>query len=117
NMHKSLLVLLSVCFANIALAQNQYYVWVQNNDNSKHTVLAVPPGYRFCYCISKTQTAEIDGTIGGDVKLFSTSDCTGNYSNGSGKVTKNAQWVNSISFGKSGIASTWDGGTSCNQYA
>ncbi|KAG0025747.1 hypothetical protein BGZ82_009851 [Podila clonocystis] len=38
------------------------------------------------------------------VKLFASSDCMGNYEAGT-KETYNAQWVNSISFGKSGIAS------------
>ncbi|KAG0009308.1 hypothetical protein BGZ82_004104, partial [Podila clonocystis] len=68
--------------------------------------LIVPPGERICFCLSKTQTAIINGQLGGDVKLFSTSDCTGNYANG-GKITNNAQWVNSVSFGKSGISSSW----------
>lgn len=73
----------------------------------------VPFGSRYCYCLSKTQTSFIDGTKGGDVKLFSKSDCTGNYVDGSGTITYNAQWINSISFGESGIPSTWGGGTFC----
>ncbi|KAF9924374.1 hypothetical protein FBU30_005644 [Linnemannia zychae] len=116
-MHKIILFLVTLCFANFVLAGDNYWVWIENNDGSKHRALATPPGYRFCYCLSKTQTNLIDGTIGGDVKLFSTSDCTGNYSNGSGKKTYNSQWVNSVSFGVSNRASEWGAGTSCNQYA
>ncbi|KAF9912379.1 hypothetical protein EC991_011071 [Linnemannia zychae] len=41
---------------------------------------------------------------GSDVKLFSTTDCTGNYATVKDDVY-NAQWVNSISYGKSGIPS------------
>ncbi|KAG0012819.1 hypothetical protein BGZ81_001358, partial [Podila clonocystis] len=71
---------------------------------------------RVCYRLSQTLTPTINGDIAGDVKLFSTSDCTGNYANGSGKTTNNAQWVNSVSFGKSGIPSNWSGGKSSKRY-
>ncbi|KAG0090810.1 hypothetical protein BGZ93_010601 [Podila epicladia] len=115
-MHKSLLVLSALVFAQLTLAQNNWYVTIKNNDGSKFRHLAAARNYRFCYCLSKTQTATIDGTIGGNVKLFSKSDCTGSFSDGSGKVTKNAQWVNSVSFGVSGMESEYGGGDQCNQY-
>ncbi|KAF9303799.1 hypothetical protein BGZ74_002991 [Mortierella antarctica] len=115
-MHKSLLILSALVLAQLALAQNNWYVTVKNNDGSKVRHLAAARGYRFCYCLSQTQTSTIDGTIGGNVKLFSRSDCTGNYADGSGKVTKNAQWVNSVSFGVSGMESEYGGGDQCDQY-
>ncbi|KAG0224883.1 hypothetical protein BGW42_004813 [Actinomortierella wolfii] len=113
-MQSSFLLLTALCFASVVLAETR--VWIENNTGSKHMSLAVPAGERFCYCISKTQTALIDGRGGNNVKLFSRSDCTGNYSNGSGKVTKNAQWVNSISFGVPNKPSIWGAGTQCNWY-
>ncbi|KAG0217303.1 hypothetical protein BGX33_010949 [Mortierella sp. NVP41] len=62
--------------------------------------------HRACYCLKNTQTAKIYNRDGGDVKLFSTTDCTGNFSKLSeGKTQSNAQWVNSMSFGASGIPS------------
>ncbi|KAG0227470.1 hypothetical protein BGW41_003795 [Actinomortierella wolfii] len=115
-MHKSLLILVALCFAQLAFAQNNWYVTIKNNNGSKTRHLAAPRDWRFCYCLSKTQTATIDGRYGGDVKLFSKSDCTGNYANGSGKVTKNAQWVNSVSFGVSNKPSEFGGGEQCSQY-
>ncbi|KAF9281309.1 hypothetical protein BGZ74_002414, partial [Mortierella antarctica] len=60
-----------------------------------------------------TQTAMIDATFGGNVKLFSASDCTGNRADGSGKVTYNAQWFNSVSIGVSNKPSNWNGGKTC----
>ncbi|KAF9084349.1 hypothetical protein BGX27_003829 [Mortierella sp. AM989] len=116
-MHKSLLILSALCFAQLTLAQNNWYVTIKNNDNSKVRHLAAPRGYRFCYCLSKTQTATIDGRYGGNVKLFSKSDCTGNFVDGSNKITKNAQWINSVSFGVSGMESEFGGGEQCNQYS
>ncbi|KAF9921002.1 hypothetical protein FBU30_009024 [Linnemannia zychae] len=106
-MHKLTLLLSTLCTAQIALAQS-HSIHLYNNDNSKDISLKLTD-QRICYCISQTQTARIDGTNGGDVKLFSSSDCTGSYTGGSGKVTTGAQWVNSVSFGKSGIPSVGPG--------
>ncbi|KAF9160540.1 hypothetical protein DFQ26_005413 [Actinomortierella ambigua] len=116
-MNKSLLALFALCLAQLVFAQNNWYVTIRNNDNSKYRHLAAPRGYRFCYCLSKTQTATIDGRIGGNVKLFSRSDCKGSFSDGSDKITNNAQWVNSVSFGVANMDSEFGGGDQCNQYA
>ncbi|KAG0032360.1 hypothetical protein BGZ81_011049 [Podila clonocystis] len=115
-MYKFILLWTALCLAQVALASPDYYIKIFNNDDSKSKLLEVMNGSRLCYCISQTQTARIDGRFaGGDVKLFSTSDCTGNWANGSGKITNNAQWVNSVSFGKSGISSSW-GDRRCKWY-
>ncbi|KAF9934522.1 hypothetical protein FBU30_001663 [Linnemannia zychae] len=99
-----ILLLLSTLIA-VQAANVETYIYLKNNDGSRETYFNTPGGARYCYCISQTQTAQINGIEGGDVKLFSTSDCTGNYANGSGKITYNAQWINSVSFGVSGIPS------------
>lgn len=113
-MLKSVVLLAALCYAQVTLAV--YQIWIENNDNSKHRYLSVPEGSRWCYCLSKTQTAIIDDNGGGTVKLFSTSDCTGNFALGTKKTTYNSQWVNSVSFGEDGIPSTWGGGKSCSLY-
>ncbi|KAF9934525.1 hypothetical protein FBU30_001666 [Linnemannia zychae] len=114
-MHKSLLLFSALAFAEAAFAA--FAVTVYNNDGSYGAILDAQDGQRICYCVSATQTAKIIGTSGGDVKLFSKSDCSGNYANGSGITTYNAQWVNSISVGESGIPSTWGiHGQRCNWY-
>ncbi|KAG0054092.1 hypothetical protein BGZ83_011976 [Gryganskiella cystojenkinii] len=110
-MHKSLVILATLAASAFA-APNAL---ISNNDGSLYRFLDVPDGQRYCFCLKQTQTARIDGTYGGDVKLFSSSDCTGNYANGQ-TITNNAQWVNSISLGASGISSTWGAGTSCSWY-
>lgn len=110
-MHKSLALLATLAAGALAAP----FVMIVNNDGSKWKFLDVPDGKRYCFCLKDTQTARIRGENGGDVKLFSTSDCTGNYANGN-KVTDNAQWVNSVSLGASGISSTWGAGRSCKWY-
>ncbi|KAF9105259.1 hypothetical protein BGX27_009709 [Mortierella sp. AM989] len=103
-MHKTIVLLLALC-ATGALAQGQYHVDVTNSASRTITFYEYA-GYRACYCLKNTQTAKIYNRDGGDVKLFSTNDCTGSYSNlGTGKTQSNAEWVNSMSLGKSGIPS------------
>ena len=111
-MHKSLVLL--ALFATGALAQGQYHVDV--TDSAGRTITFYEySGYRACYCLRNTQTYKIYNRDGGDVKLFSTSDCTGSYSQlAQGKTQTNAQWVYSMSLGKSGIASRDP--TSCPNY-
>ncbi|KAG0029480.1 hypothetical protein BGZ82_007943 [Podila clonocystis] len=115
-MYKFILLCAALCLTQVAIASPDYYLKIFNNDGSKSKQLDVINGYRLCFCISQTQTARIDGRFSGaDVKLFSTNDCTGNWANGSGKITSNAQWVNSVSFGNSGISSGW-GDRRCKWY-
>ncbi|KAF9189310.1 hypothetical protein BGZ51_009704 [Haplosporangium sp. Z 767] len=98
----STLILLSALCVQIAFAGIGHTIELTNN-SGKETAIGVPSTERWCYCLKNTQTATIKGINGGDIKLFSKSDCTGNYSTlkGMGKIS-NAQWVNSISFGVSG---------------
>ncbi|KAK3804848.1 MAG: hypothetical protein J3Q66DRAFT_361649, partial [Benniella sp.] len=101
-MHKVLL-LLSLCTSAVFAAT--YQVRVYNNDRSKSFTFKAYNS-RGCFCIKNTQTGFIRGIDGGDIKLFSTTDCTGNYSTlGSNSERSNAQWVNSFSFGQSGVPS------------
>ncbi|KAF9896597.1 hypothetical protein BX616_007141 [Lobosporangium transversale] len=111
-MHKSLL-LLALCAAG-ALAQGDYHVDITNSAGWTRTFYEYS-GYRACYCLINTQTAKIYNRDVGDVKLFSSTDCTGSYTPlAKGKTQYNAQWVDSMSFGKSGIPSRDP--TSCPNY-
>lgn len=97
-----MLILVSALFAQIALADYTVElknnagkaVWIHSNDNQ-----------RTCYCLKNTQTASIRDINGGSIRVFSKSDCTGNYGTLKNGIVNNAQWVNSISFGKAGIPS------------
>ena len=105
-MHKAIIVLLALAFySGVALAVTNH-VYIYNNNKSKSQVFGAIDT-RFCACVKNTQTGFIKGVNGGDIKLFSSNDCTGNFqtleSNGE---AKNAQWVNSFSYGKSGIPSS-----------
>ncbi|KAF9178346.1 hypothetical protein BGZ51_004753 [Haplosporangium sp. Z 767] len=100
-MHK-LLLLLGLCTIG-AFAQT----WSFSCTNNRGTTVNNPViGKRVCICLKTSQTAKLKNTNGGDMKLFSTTDCTGNYVQlAKGKTQNNAQWVNSASVGQSGIPS------------
>ena len=96
------ITLLSALCIQVVFAGIGHTVELTNNSGRK-TALGVPSTERWCFCLSNTQTASIQGINGGTIKLFSGSDCTGNFATlGSNKKASNAQWVNSISFGVSG---------------
>ncbi|KAI8073854.1 hypothetical protein BC940DRAFT_363812 [Gongronella butleri] len=58
---------------------------------------------RLCVCVKGTRTYSIRNNDSGNVKIFSTTDCTGNYGTiAEGSEVINAQWVNSVSYGASG---------------
>ncbi|KAF9923952.1 hypothetical protein FBU30_006001, partial [Linnemannia zychae] len=101
-MHKLTLLLSVLCVAKFAAADYGIGIW--DNAGGWSTLWA-PDGARYCYCLTKTQTARLYAKGEYNVKLFSTSNCSGNYADGSNKITENAQWVNSISFGAAGIPS------------
>ena len=85
-------------------------------DATNSVPVGLDNGFRQCLCISNTDTTYIEGVNGGLIRLFSSSDCTGNYETlGSNSEITNAQWVNSISYGASGIASLPPQG-SCKWY-
>ncbi|KAF9542723.1 hypothetical protein EC957_001704 [Mortierella hygrophila] len=99
-MHKSLALL--ALLAASALAIGDYHMDVINSANKKIRFYDYK-GHRTCLCIKNIQSAKIRNVDVGDAKLFSTTDCTGNYSKlGKGNTQSNAQWVNSFSFGDSG---------------
>ncbi|KAF9966947.1 hypothetical protein BGZ70_000636, partial [Mortierella alpina] len=97
------ILLLTTLFTSAALATDYYYVAIFNNAG-KSEELHVPRTKRYCVCLRNTQTARINNFSGSDVKLFSSSDCTGNYATVA-KNAYNAQWVNSMSYGRSGVPS------------
>ncbi|KAG0046280.1 hypothetical protein BGZ83_008538 [Gryganskiella cystojenkinii] len=116
-MHKSILALLSsAVLASVSYAAATYTILVQNNGLVKGQYLfEYGVNTRICWCLKNTQTAAITGINGGNIKVFSTSDCTGNFATISPNgVLNNAQWVNSVSFGASGVSST--GPDSCPNY-
>ncbi|KAG0309747.1 hypothetical protein BGZ97_012984 [Linnemannia gamsii] len=100
------LALLALC-ATVAVANPIVLVKADLINNSGKTYqLQVDTDNRSCICLKNTQTAKILNRDAADMKLFSTSDCTGNFSQlGKGKTQINAQWVNSVSMGKSGVPS------------
>ncbi|KAF9178345.1 hypothetical protein BGZ50_007813 [Haplosporangium sp. Z 11] len=102
-MHKSLVLM--ALLATSALAQGNYHMDIYNNQDKRQRFYDYK-GHRSCFCLKNTQTAKIKNVDVGDAKLFSTTDCTGNFVKlGKGNTQLNAQWVNSFSFGDSGIPS------------
>ncbi|KAG0045720.1 hypothetical protein BGZ83_009031 [Gryganskiella cystojenkinii] len=102
-------------FACASVAFADYGVKISNNSGAKSLKFTTPNNIRPCICLASTQTATIQGVNGGDIKVFQKADCTGNYQiiSPNGNI-KNAQWVNSISFGPSG--SSRDPGTCPDWY-
>ncbi|KAK3830132.1 MAG: hypothetical protein JOS17DRAFT_197830 [Linnemannia elongata] len=95
------LFLLTAFLTSSAFAN--YYVAIWNNA-LKNTELMVTRDRRRCVCLKNTQTYRIMNFSQSDVKLFRSTDCTGNYDTVEGDIY-DAQWVNSMSWGKSGIPS------------
>jgi hypothetical protein len=116
-MHKALVFLIAFALqSGVALAD--YQVNIYNNNESKSNMFPLWEGtpVRWCVCVRNTQTGFIEGVNGGLIKLFSSSDCTGNYDTiGSNEKVGNANWVNSFSFGRSGISSNNPNGV-CPNY-
>ncbi|KAF9935476.1 hypothetical protein BGZ75_010230 [Mortierella antarctica] len=106
------ILLLTTLFTSAALATDYYYVAIFNNAG-KSEELQVPRTKRYCVCLRNTQTARIKNFSGSDVKIFSSSDCTGKYSQVADNAY-NAQWANSMSYGRSGISS--QGPDGCPNY-
>ncbi|KAG0294843.1 hypothetical protein BGZ97_004961 [Linnemannia gamsii] len=112
-MYKSLLLLLGLGSSAFAARS----VIVRSNDGNQHFQFWLNDVDRYCYCVRDTQTGSIEGVNGGVIRLFSSSDCTGNYQTiGSDERIYNTQWVNSFSYGAGGIASGGPG-PRCNWYA
>ncbi|KAG0037174.1 hypothetical protein BGZ82_003019 [Podila clonocystis] len=112
-MHKSILLLLALSSSVLAYK----CVVIKNNTGSQSSRLCVHDEDRQCFCVKNVQTGTIKGDNGGDIKLFSSTDCTGSYKAlGTNSLASNAQWVNSVSVGASG-KSSWYDGTCPNWYA
>ncbi|KAG0046622.1 hypothetical protein BGZ83_008229 [Gryganskiella cystojenkinii] len=109
---KSLAALFVVCSTVVLGVQSSNAIVHLFNNAGKEFSLYFDSSQRWCECLSNTQTARIQGENGGVIKLFSSTDCTGNYDTlGSNSEVGNAQWVNSISFGNGAIKSTqWPNG-------
>ncbi|KAI9307063.1 hypothetical protein BJ944DRAFT_238194 [Cunninghamella echinulata] len=60
---------------------------------------------RYCVCVKNVNTYQIYSGVSGVTRLFSSTDCTGNYQTINGNI-KNGEWVNSISFGPLGVSNT-----------
>ncbi|KAF9895733.1 hypothetical protein BX616_008943 [Lobosporangium transversale] len=111
-MYKSLVLLLAVC-SNVVLGY--HYVTIENNAAKYYSTAALQDLERKCICVKNTQTAAIRGVNGGTIRLFKSNDCTGTYQTlGSNSYLKNTYWVNSYSFGASGMASSGPNG--CPNY-
>ncbi|KAF9086431.1 hypothetical protein BGX29_008518 [Mortierella sp. GBA35] len=105
-MQKTLFLLLAL--SSSALAYK--CAIIKNNSGSKDFRFCVNDADRQCFCVKNTQTGSIKGDNGDDIKLFSSTDCTGNFQKlGPNSLASNAQWVNSFSIGASGIPSYADG--------
>ncbi|KAG0044981.1 hypothetical protein F5H01DRAFT_332136 [Linnemannia elongata] len=104
------LFLLTAFFTSSAFAN--YYVAIWNNAR-KSTELWVTRDKRECVCLKNTQTYRIMNFSQSDVKIFRSTDCTGSYDVVTTDVY-DAQWVNSMSYGRSGIRS--EGPDSCPNY-
>ncbi|KAG0031334.1 hypothetical protein BGZ82_007037 [Podila clonocystis] len=104
-MFKSLVLLATI--AIVVFADNLHRVELHHNTvASKKVSMYTSLGTRTCFCTKNVQTGWIKGNNGGNIRLFSSTDCTGNYATlGSNSRVNNAQWVNSVSWGKSGIPS------------
>ncbi|KAG0234615.1 hypothetical protein BGW42_006366 [Actinomortierella wolfii] len=104
KMHRSIVLLLALV-ATVALAVD--YDWIFSITNNKKKVTKVPViGRRLCICLKNSQTAKITNIDAGVMKLFSTTDCTGNFAVlKKGSTRSNAQWVMSASVGVDGIPS------------
>ncbi|CAO3566510.1 unnamed protein product [Mortierella alpina] len=113
-MFKSAILLSALC-AQVAFAL--YVVEIKNTSGSQAFTFKANDNYRYCICVRNTQTGSIEGKNGGNIKIFSSSDCTGSFQtvDPSQKVT-NTQWVNSFSYGEPDISSAGPGGHCPNYY-
>ncbi|KAG0221689.1 hypothetical protein BGW42_007356, partial [Actinomortierella wolfii] len=107
-MRQNVVILLLLALISTAFAYK--CAIISNNDGKKSEKLCVHDADRQCFCVANVQTYKIKGVNGGDIKLFWSRDCTGNFKKlDSNSETVKAHWVNSISLGKSGIPSYYDG--------
>ncbi|KAF9974631.1 hypothetical protein BGZ73_001894 [Actinomortierella ambigua] len=107
-MYKQISFLVLLALSSTAFAVK--CVQVTNNSGKLTEKLCVVDQDRQCFCLKNTQTNIIKGINGGDIKLFWSSNCKGDYNIlGSNSQISGAQWVNSVSLGASGKPSYYDG--------
>jgi len=111
-MQKVFAVLFTVCSTLVLGVQSRSTLIHIFNNAGKGTWIGAEHDARWCECLSNTQTAKIRAENAGVVRLFSSTDCPGKFQTlGSDDTIENAQWVNSVSWGKGGIPSQqWDNG-------
>ncbi|ORX52829.1 hypothetical protein DM01DRAFT_1408152 [Hesseltinella vesiculosa] len=86
------------------------YQFTVTNQAGKSVQLYNNCNARLCACLANTQSHTICGNNGGTIKVFSTSDCSGNFATvASNGCINNAEWVNSISTGPATGSSTMCG--------
>ncbi|KAF8952609.1 hypothetical protein BGZ52_005065, partial [Haplosporangium bisporale] len=111
------LVMLSALYAG-ALAGSPYFVDIKKNAGTEDFRFNIVYEIRDCICLNNTQAGSITGVNGGLIKLFSSSDCSGKYKTlGSNSQASNAHWVNSFSFGASGVPTSGPDDYCPNWYA
>ncbi|KAI9307060.1 hypothetical protein BJ944DRAFT_247688 [Cunninghamella echinulata] len=94
--------LLLLVLSLIAYAQACYYEFNYRTKSGQMHYIANYSCKRVCHCLKNVNTHKVyPGTSAGVFKLFSTTDCTGNYQTMT-KMVDNAEWVKSVSFGPSG---------------
>ncbi|KAF9090360.1 hypothetical protein BGX27_002284, partial [Mortierella sp. AM989] len=92
-MVKATVLMLTFC-VSVAFAGPFFHrVNIQNNAGTKLYQFRALSSERLCECVKNTQTGSIQGLAGGDIKLFQSSDCTGNFQKlGSNSKLVNTQW-------------------------
>ncbi|OAQ24798.1 hypothetical protein K457DRAFT_129505 [Linnemannia elongata AG-77] len=110
-MHKAALLLLAISSISYA-ASDDTWVLIANVGWTKDHVFQVPSNQRNCVCVKNVQTYRIYSDSFCNARAFSSSDCTGNFQTitSTDHPIGNAQWVNTISFGKAGISSSGPSG-------
>ncbi|KAG0317132.1 hypothetical protein BG000_004638, partial [Podila horticola] len=96
-MPKAIILLLALCAST--LAAGLYNVEVRNNAGTEKYKFTIYSKQRACWCLKNTQAGSITGVQGGNIKMFSTTDCSGNYRTlGNSSKASSTQWVNSLSY-------------------
>ncbi|KAG0309746.1 hypothetical protein BGZ97_012983 [Linnemannia gamsii] len=98
-MLKSVLMLALCAVISVAQA-GEIHLW---NSAGKRISLFDQPG-RNCFCLENTKAVKMYNKDGINVKLFSTSDCTGNYAAfPQGRTLNNVHGINSVYIGQLGF--------------
>ncbi|KAG0344454.1 hypothetical protein BG004_004475 [Podila humilis] len=96
-------IMLALCvIGTLAAAPRNWSVDFIDSTGNIDTVTVF--GRRICLCVDdRVRPAKIKNSNGGQVRLFSTTNCTGNFASLPAGQSVNAAWVKSISIGEGGI--------------